>query len=261
MPTMETHTSAETIKMLVLGRSGAGKTGLLGSLAKDYRLFIADFDNGLDILKDPKVTKPEYLKNIFYKTYYDKANIVGNRMQISATGFNQFIQDMGNWKEGNESLGGIHSWTAKDIFVIDSLTFFGNMAMNHILQLVNRIGQKPQLQDFGNAMDLIETVLETLYNPAVRCNVLVLSHIQWQGDEANPSQRKGVVSALGNKLAPKVPRYFNNMIQVVKSGSGANIKREIHTAATFDIDLKVSKPSVVPPTMEPDLSKLFSLLK
>ena len=54
--TLETHTSATIVKMLLLGRSGAGKTGHLGTLAKaGYRIFLADFDSGLDILLDPKV--------------------------------------------------------------------------------------------------------------------------------------------------------------------------------------------------------------
>lgn len=261
MPTMETHSSTSAIKMLILGRSGTGKTGLLGSLAKDYRVFIADFDNGLDILQDPKVLPIEFRKNVYYKTYYDKTNIIAGKMLPTATGYNQFVQDLGDWKEDGKSLGGIYSWSEKDVFVIDSLTFLGNMIFNHVMQLASRLGQKPQIQDFGNAMDSQEFIIETLYNPAVKCNVLVLSHIQYQGDEANASLQKGVASALGKKLAPKIPRYFNNVIQVVKSGSGNNVKREIHTAATFDVDLKVSKPSKVPPVMEADLSKLFSLLK
>lgn len=261
MPKLTTHVSDSTIKMLILGRSGTGKTGLLGTLAKDYRIFIADFDNGLDILKDPKVLNPAYAGNVYYKTYYDKTNIIAGRMTPTATGFNQFVQDMGDWKEDGKSLGGLYSWSEKDIFVIDSLTFLGNMIFNHVLQLAGRLGQKPQLQDFGSAMDAQESIIETLYNPAVKCNVLVLSHIQYQGDEANASQQKGVASTLGKKLAPKIPRYFNNVIQIVKSGSGNNVKREIYTTATYDVDLKVSKPSKIPPIMEADLSKLFSLLK
>lgn len=261
MPTMDNYTPDSAVKMLILGRSGAGKTGLLGSLAKDYRIFVADFDNGLSILRDPKVVLPEFRKNIYYKTYYDKSQIIANKLVPTASGFTSFVQDMGDWKEDGKSLGGLYSWTESDIFVIDSLTFLGNMILNHVLQLAGRPGQKPQLQDFGAAMDAQETIMETIYNPAVKCNILVLSHIQYQGDEANASMQKGVASAIGKKLAPKIPRYFNNVIQVTKSGSGANVKREIHTAATFDVDLKVSKPSKVPPVMEADLAKLFSLLK
>jgi hypothetical protein len=261
MPTLDDHPSDSVIKLLLLGRSGAGKTGLLGSLAKDYRLFIADFDNGLDILKDPKVVAPEHRKNIFYRTYYDKSTIIGTTLRPSAIGYTNFVTDMGAWKEEGQRTEGIYAWKETDIFIIDSLTFLGNMIMNNTLQLAGRAGQKPQIQDFGTAMDAQEAILETLYNPAVRCNVIVTSHIQYQGDEANASQQKGVPSAIGKKLAPKVPRYFNNVVQVVKSGSGNNVKREILTTATYDIDLKVSKPSKVPPVMEADLGKLFTLLK
>ncbi len=261
MPSMESHVSDSTIKLLLLGRSGAGKTGLIGSLAKNYKLFIADFDNGLDILKDTKVVPKEYLKNIYYKTYYDPSKVIGNKIQPVAEGYTKFVTDIGDWKEEGKSLGGIHSWGSDTIFVIDSLTFMGNAALNFVLSLANRLGQKPQIQDYGSAMDSIETVLETLYNPAVKCNIIVSTHIQWQGDESNPALRKGVASALGAKLSPKIPRYFNNVVQIAKSGSGANVKRELHTAATFDIDLKVSKPSIVPAVMEPDLSKLFTLLR
>lgn len=261
MPSIASHVSSSVIKMLVLGRSGAGKTGLLGSLAKDYRLFIADFDNGLDILKDPAVLDPQYHKNVFYKTYYDRTQILGGKTIPTASGYNQFITDMGDWKEDGKSMGGIYTWKETDIFVVDSLTFMGNMILNHVLQLAGRPGQKPQIQDFGNAMDAQENVAEMLYNPAVSCNVIMLSHIQYQGDEGNASLQKGVVSALGKKLAPKIPRYFNNVVQVVKSGSGKTVKRELYTTATHDVDLKVSKPSKVPAIMEADLSKLFTLLK
>lgn len=261
MANLASHTSDKVIKLLLLGSSGAGKTGLLGSLAKDYRLFIADFDNGLDILKDPKVIDPQYHKNVFFKTYYDKAQIIGNQLRPTASGFQQFVIDMGDWKEEGKSVGNIYTWKETDIFIIDSFTFLGNMISNQVLQLAGRLGQKAQLQDYGNAMDAQESILETLYNPAVQCNVIVTSHIQYQGDEANPSQQKGVPSAIGKKLGPKVARYFNNVVQVVKSGTGSNVKREIYTAATYNMDLKVSKPSKVPPVMEADLSKLFTLLR
>ena len=73
--------------------------------------------------------------------------------------------------------------------------------------------------------------------------------------------QKGFPSAIGKKLPPKIGRYFNSVIQIRKSGMGANVKRELYTSATTDIDLKVSKPSLVPPVLAPDLAKLFELLK
>lgn len=262
MPALTNHSSEKIVKMLLLGESGAGKTGLLGTLPPaGYRLFIADFDNGLDILRDPKVLAPEFHDKVFFKTFYDKSAIAAGRMTPQANGFSDFTKAMGDWTEDGKSLGGIYTWTENDVFVIDSLTFLGNMIMNYVLQLAGRAGQKPQLQDFGAAVDTQESVIETLYNPAVRCNVIVTSHIQRQEDASMGGIQKGFPSAIGKKLPPKIGRYFNSVIQIRKSGMGANVKRELYTSATTDIDLKVSKPSLIPPVLAPDLAKLFELLK
>ena len=250
------------VKLLLLGETGAGKTGALGTLAAaGYRLFIADFDNGLDILRDPKVLDPKFQDKVFFKTFYDKTQILGGNIVPSATGYTDFGKAMGKWLEGTEDLGGIYTWGPKDVFVIDSLTFLGNMIMNYVLQLAGRSGQKPQLQDFGTAVDTQEAIIETLYNPAVKCNVVVTAHIQRQEDQSAGNIVKGFPSAIGKKLPPKIGRYFNSMVQIKKSGMGGAVKREMHTVATHDIDLKVSKPSIVPAVMPPDLGKLFELLK
>ena len=229
--------------------------------AAGYRLFIADFDNGLDILKDPAVLDPQFHANVFFKTFYDKNMLMSGKMLPQASGFAEFTVAMGDWKEDGKSMGGIYSWGDKDVFVIDSLTLLGNAIMNQVLQLSGKAGQKPSLPDFGNAVDTQEAVIETIYNPAVKCNIVVTAHLQRQGDDASGGAQKAFPSALGKKLPPKIGRYFNTTVLIKKTGMGAKVIRELHTSATFDIDLKVSKPSVVPTVMEPDLGKLFALLK
>ena len=97
MPTLEEHISQKTVKMLLLGESGSGKTGLLGTLPPaGYRLFIADFDSGLDILRDPKVLDPKYHSQVFFKTFYDKTQITAGTITPQATGFVDFTKAMGN---------------------------------------------------------------------------------------------------------------------------------------------------------------------
>lgn len=251
----------EPIKLLLLGNSGAGKTGLFGTLAKDYRLFIADFDNGTQILLDPAVVEPSLHENIFVKKYYDKALLAGGKIVPNATGYSNFISDLGDWKEDGKSMGGIYSWSKKDIFIVDSLTFLGTSILNHILQLAGRAGQKPQLQDFGAAIDAQEAVIETLYNPAVSCNIIVTAHLQMQADEAQGNILKAMPSAIGKKLPPKIARYFNNVVLIQKTGFGDKVKREIITTATHNTDLKVAKPSLIPAVLSPDLALLFKLLQ
>jgi hypothetical protein len=266
MPTLDDHPSQETTKLLIVGDQGSGKSGLLASLAKDYRLFIADFDNGLDILRDPKVLPKEFRKNIYSKVFYDKNALFNGKMVPAATGFAAFTNDMNDWKEAGPdgkpiSMGGIYTWGPKDIFVIDSLTFLGNAIMNYVLQLAGHAGQRPTQPEWGSAIDSQEAVIETLYNPAVKCNVIVTAHIHMQGDEMQGGIQKGVPSALGKKLPPKLGRYFNNVVQIEKSGHGAAVKRQLITTSSHSMNLKVSKPGSVPAIMEPDLSKLFQLLQ
>jgi hypothetical protein len=264
MPSLETHQSLETVKMLLLGDTGNGKTGLLATLASaGYRLFVGDFDNGLDVLLDPTVLAPEFRKNVFFKTFYDKATLTAGVLGTTpqAKGFQDFVSSMGNWMEDGKSLGNIYSWGAKDVFVIDSLTFLGNMIMAHVLQLSGRAGQKPQIQDFGSAVDSQESIIETLYNPAVRCNVVVTAHLNPQSDDMQGGVTKMFPSALGKKLPTKIGRYFNTIVQVQKTGIGDKVKRELLTSNSHMTALKVPKPGKVPGVMEPDLNKLFDLLK
>jgi hypothetical protein len=261
MPTLDEHQSPNVVKMLLLGNSGVGKTGAIGSLAAaGYRCFIFDFDNGLDILMDPQVLAPEHRRNIYYRLLQDKPMIAGNALVPQATAWNEFVKYLSAWNEGAEKLGGFMSWGPQDVIVIDSITMLSDAAMNMALLQGGRLGSRPQIQDWGAAMDMIQSTFELLYSGHCKCNVLVTSHITMQGDEL-AGGRKGMPSVLGQKLAPKIPRYFNNMVLLEKQVVGATVRRQIQTRGTPLVDLKVSKPSLIPAVVEPDLAKLFSVLK
>lgn len=260
MPTFDQHPSSDVVKMLVLGNSGAGKSGLLATLASKYKLFIADFDSGLDILSDPSVLTPEFRKNVYYKTFYDKSILNSGVMLPKAEGFSDYVNNMNDWKEDGQSLGGIYSWGSDVCFITDSLTFMGNCALNYQLKLVNRLGAKPQIQDFGAAIDLQETTLETLYNPAVKCHIIVTAHLVSLVDDTQGNVTKLFPSGLGKKFPPKIGRYFNNVVMIEKVGMGKTVKRQLQTTGTHNVDLKVSKPSKISPIFEPDLLKLFEIL-
>lgn len=261
MSTLEDHASGSLVKALVFGNSGSGKTGLLATLAAaGYRLFVYDFDDGLDILRDATVLKPEFRKNVHYKTYKDNALAVGNALIPQATAWKAFVKDLSEWKEGGVSLGNFRSWGPKDVLVIDSITFLSDAAFNEALGIGGRLASRPQIQDYGAAMDSIQGVFELLYSPHCQCNVLCTSHLQFAADDTSGGARKAMVSVLGNKLAPKIPRYFNNMVLLKKSFEQNKVVRKLYTQGDMTVDLKVSKPGTVPAVMEPDLAKLFSLL-
>jgi hypothetical protein len=261
MPSLE-DLEIQPIKILLIGNSGAGKTGSLASLAiAGYRLFLCDFDNGIDVLLDEKILPKEFRKNIFVKSFYDRHAVQGGVASIRPKGVDDFIASISNWKEGEESLGNIYSWTTKDILIIDSLTFLGNACMNKALQLSGHLGQRPTIPDWGAAIDQQESIIELLYNPAVKCNVIITSHLRPLAAPEEGSIQRLYPSALGRLLPTKISRYFNNVVLVRRVGSGEKVRRELVTSVTADIELKVSKPSKIPAVMEQDLAKLFQLLQ
>lgn len=261
MPTLDSHPSASTVKLLMMGNSGSGKTSSLAALAAaGYRLFIADFDNGLDILMDEQVLKPEFRKNVNYKLYQDKPIKAGNALVPTANAWVQMTKDMVDWKENGVSLGSIFSWGEKDVFVVDSITIGSDRCFDEALKMAGRLSQRPQIQDYGAAVENLLSFFELLYGGTVNCNVVVTAHLQFTGDELS-GQRKAYPNVLGQKLALKLPRYFNNMILCEKQTVGNTTSKFFQTNGTTTIDLKVSKPSKVPSKMPADLANLFALLK
>lgn len=247
----EIKPTSQAVKLLLLGNSGVGKTGALGSLAKAYRLVIADFDAGYDILLDPMVVKPEHRKNVYIKTFIDLVSGPKAIPKGGAKALLNFHQALLSW----DDLGPISSWGPDTVFAIDSLTFLSRAAELHVASINNRLGEPLRIQDYGAAQDLIEGVVAMLYSPTIRCHVVVTAHLQRLSDETGAN--KWFPQTTGVKLSTKIPRFFNNAVCIVKDATG---KRVLHTSATPQADLKTSRPSSVPSTMEPDLAKLFALL-
>jgi hypothetical protein len=258
MPNLASHQSATTTKLLLIGDPGSGKTGALASLASaGYQLRILDFDNGLDVLKnllsDPKTPyDKKAINNVTYMTVTDEMkNVAGKLIPSKATAWSQGIQMLQHWKEPTVDgvpgldLGPVTSWGPKDILVIDSLTFLCRAAMQFILSLNGRLGQQAHQSDWFHAQQLIEGLLETFKSKQIGCNVIMLCHITYIGEEGQ--QNKGYPNSLGKALSPKIGSYFNNTLMVQTTGQGANQKRRIKTNTTGIIELKNSAPlSVLP---------------
>lgn len=240
MPTLDSYNEDKPLKCLLIGASGAGKTGALGSLVDaGYKLRILDYDNGLDVLPQV-ITKRENLKNVSYVTLTDGLQLVGDKIITKGmpSAFQKGLKLLNDWKpEGEESLGKATDWGRDTIIVVDSLTFMGQAALARVLFMNGRGGGKPEIQDWGDAMAQLEHVLGMLYSDAINCHVIVLTHIAFVGgDEGAPLF--GFPSALGSKLPPKVGRYFNHTLQADVIGSGKAAKRVIRTKPNGLIDIK-----------------------
>lgn len=250
MPKIEEHHSSQTTKALIIGNSGSGKTGSLCSLAAaGYNIRMLDYDNGADIVKGlllsdkspyPKDAKDhfEYIPLSEPKKKLPNGRLIPAKAEI----WNRTLDLLSEWKDGNANYGHIDTWTEKDILVFDSLSGLSMGAMRHQLAMNGRLGQRPWESDWGEAQELIRSLVEMVMDPSIKCNVLFLCHMKSIEDGG---MSKNYPNTLGKALPKEIGRYFNTALLVESSGVGSNAKRKISTQPRGIIDLKNTAPFAV----------------
>lgn len=239
MPSLADRANDTLVRALLLGDSGSGKTGALASLAlRGYNLYIADFDNGLDILSNVvgRADK-ESLQYIQYETFRDVYKVSGPKtLPVSADAWMKGIQ----WIEKV-----CNKATPEDVVIIDSLSFAAKAAMNFILKLNNRLALHPHQSDYGEAQKLIEGLVAMMTDPSINTNIIMTAHIAYIGNEEAGEPTKGFPSLIGKALGPIIPRYFNHALMCRSVGSGAAVTRRIHTSTMGNVELKNVNPGVI----------------
>jgi hypothetical protein len=276
MAAIGTLSTTEPVKLLAVGNSGAGKTGALLSLArKGFKLRIADFDNGaagtlLPLMTQEEKAGPRAL-DIDVITFADqfkqmpvfleKGKPPLKVMQVvnNPDCWERFGAVFDNWP----GQGTIMAWGPETIFVLDSLSFASQAALRHNLRINNRNGMHPYQSDWGDAMREVEAILAVLYNPLIKCHVVVNSHVVYIGEEEGPAgaRREGFPMTIGKQLSPRVPRYFNTMIRFRSERTGSQTNRKILTQGDVGIELKVPAkgvPAILP--QETGLIDIFAAL-
>ena len=252
MPSLENHPVSKRTKLLLCGDSGSGKTAALASLANaGYKLRIFDFDDGLDVLS--ALVKPDKMQNVHYVTLKDH--------RTNAGAFRNFVNMLENWKEdGGASLGGVNSWGEDVVVAIDTITFMGQAALHDSLKRAGKkLTDQPSQPDWGDAMRNVEGMIDYLTSDNVKCNLVCTAHLQYYED-GNGVRAKQYPNIIGNKLAPKMGRYFNSVVRIDVKGSGTNVNRVFRTASDTKMDLKVARVDV-PVEVDADLAKLFAMVQ
>jgi len=291
MPSLSSHHSSETTKLLFIGDSSSGKTGALASLAAvGYKLRILDFDNGIDVLKHwlthPNSsylkTNPSCLDNVHYVTLTDpmKAAANGKLYYTKAQAWARAMNLLYEWKDGDINLGKITTWGPDTVLVIDSLTMCTTAAHTHHLSMNGKLAANPTQnearRDIGQAQNYIRDLLTMLYDKEVKCNVIITSHIVYvteQGTAPKPDEPNsggmpiGYPSTIGRALSPHVPRWFNNMLIARTEGAGSMAKRKIFTVPQVIggqlVNAKISAPLAVAKEypIETGLADFFKALR
>lgn len=238
MSKLSEHQSNEVTKMLIVGRGGAGKTGGLASLVADgYKIKILDFDDGLDYLKN-NIEKyhPDKIDNVEFHSLRDEYGWRGGKLVVTkAQAWAKAMNLLGKW---DSESGGMTNWGSDTVLVIDSLTLMCRAAMNNVLALNNRLDEGPEQRHWGFAQNDVMNQLSWIQSPAVKCNVIVMAHIDYQPDFNGVNQGQPKTGPVGKGLGADIPILFNTMLLAKEVGAGANKARVIRTAAEGSVSIK-----------------------
>lgn len=139
-----------------------------------------------------------------------------------------------------EEFGDVSTWGPDRAFVIDSLSGLNIMAMNLV------VGSKPMkaMADWGIAMDNLERLITKLTTDT-RCYFVLTAHVEREIDEVTGGTSI-MASTLGRKLAPKIPRFFDDVVMCVKEGASFYWSTTAHGADLKNRNLPLS--AKIPPT-------------
>ena len=74
--------------------------------------------------------------------------------------YRETIQILKDWKEDGTSHGSPTEWGLDKILVFDTLTALGRACLNYVLRLEGRWGQRPRIQDWGDAIGFQEQLID-----------------------------------------------------------------------------------------------------
>lgn len=272
MPSLSEYNSS-AIRVLNVGKPGAGKTGGLISILIDdpeARLFICNFDRGnigtlagvarhdpkTGAPRDPALVSRLLSRQIFYHNFQDKIDTVNGVVMVTGTptAFSSVGKKLKNWGPPFPEGKGIAEAGPKDWLILDSVSAMGEAALRYALSVSGRLNRRPEQSDWGDAINRLAMFLEMFNDPDLAFNVMAITHVRFVGDLEAGTDDKGrakeldmVPNALGQKLPQEIGRYFNNIIETRVVGEGPGARRVIYTRNPGGLVLRSSAPGAVKP--------------
>ena len=227
-------------KIILMGDSGTGKTHSIRTLLDaGVTPFVIFTEPGMEVLGDvldkihhtyipPAQVGWEGLANIgkmINTLDYDGVAKMRDSNKTKYIELLKIIEQCNNFVDQNgESFGDVMSWGTDRALVIDSLSGLNDMAS----QLT--VGGKPVkgMQDWQVAQNMLKFFIDKL-TTQTKCTFVLMTHLAREKDEITGGTTL-MVSTLGQKLAPELPKYFSDAIQAIRQGdkffwstSGSNI--------------------------------------
>lgn len=124
-----------------------------------------------------------------------------NQLMELITACNNFPDD-----RTGDRYGDVSTWDTSRALVIDSLSGINIMAQKML------IGGKPTMApgEWGVSMNMINDLI-TGFTMRTRCHFVLTAHVEQELDEVGGGRRI-MVSTLGRKLAPVIPRFFDDVV-------------------------------------------------
>jgi hypothetical protein len=213
-------------KVLLAGAVGSGKTWSIRTLLPlGYDVFIIATEPGIhDVLGDTdesrlhwhyiKPADPTWdamrdnAKKINMMSFEDLSKLKSGLNKSQYGQFIELLNTMANFKcdRCEREFGPVDGLTNRQAFVLDSLSGLNIMAMDLVT------GAKPvkAIGEWGVAMDNEERLITKMCS-ATNCLFVLTAHLELEVDEML-GMTKLMPGALGRKLAPKIPRFFSDVI-------------------------------------------------
>lgn len=233
-------------KTLLMGATGSGKTHCIRTLIDaGITPFVLFTENGMRTLADVPKDKLHWHyvapAAAGFTEMIDSAKKVNSMSMKSLSGleginknkYGQFIEvlnTLANFKcdRTGEEFGAVDSWGTDRAIVIDSLSGLNQMAMDLV------VGSKPTkaMSDWMIAMDNLERLITQLCT-GIGTHFVLISHLEREQDEITGAVRV-MTSTLGRKLAPKLPRNFDDVV-LATTGKGNDF---VWSTVSSQADLK-----------------------
>lgn len=249
-------------KVMLVGATGTGKTHAVRTLIEaKLETFCVFTEPGMEVVADIPCSEGMHFHYIApsspdWGAMIDSATKINtmsfefltklsdiNKKQYSE--FIDLLQTMSNFKcdRCGQSFGPVDSFGPERAVVLDSLSGLNIMAMNLVT------GSKPvkSMADWGVAMDNLERFI-TKFTTDLKCTGVLVAHLEREADEVTGGVQL-MASTLGKKLAPRLPRFFSDVIHCKRDGSKFS-----WSTASLNVDLKTRNLPIadaLPPSFVP----------
>jgi hypothetical protein len=207
-------------------------------------VFVVFTEPGMEVLADIPSDKlhwhyiapstPEWADMLDSATKINRMSLksLSDLSDINKSKYTEFLDVLtclSNFKDDRtgKEFGAVDSWDGTKCLVVDSLSGLNIMAMNLVT------GSKPvkSMADWGIAIDNLERLITKLCVDT-KCHFVLTAHLERETDETTGGTSL-MAATLGRKLAPKLPRFFSDVIHVKRDGG-----KFMWSTASINVDLK-----------------------